>query len=103
VIDFVEHADGSFTYYGATGDFLLAGLGRNAIDVYSVTLPPPSQALVNAGQPAPDPAPVEPPSDGSTAPPLPATGINGAPILAAMRGLSLLGYGTDRRRRLEGR
>lgn len=98
-----ENADGSFTYYGATGDFILAGLGRNAIDVYSVTLPPPSQALVDAGQPAPDPAPFDPPSDGTTTPPMPATGINGTPMLAALLGLSLLGYGYDRRRQLGGR
>ncbi|HYH58468.1 MAG TPA: hypothetical protein VD790_04535 [Thermoleophilaceae bacterium] len=36
-----ENDDGSFTYWGATGDFLLGDGGRNAIDVYKVTLPPP--------------------------------------------------------------
>ena len=36
-----ENEDGSFTYYGATGDFILGNTGRNAIDVYSVTLPAP--------------------------------------------------------------
>jgi Ca2+-binding RTX toxin-like protein len=34
-------ADATYTYHGATGDFALSGLGRNAIDVYKVTLPPP--------------------------------------------------------------
>ena len=36
-----QNADGSFTYYGATGDFNLAERGRNTIDVWKVTLPPP--------------------------------------------------------------
>jgi hypothetical protein len=33
--------DDKFVYYGATGDFNLGGAGRNAIDVYKVTLPAP--------------------------------------------------------------
>ncbi len=33
--------NGTFTYYGATGDFSLGEAGRNTIDVYSVTLPAP--------------------------------------------------------------
>ena len=33
--------DGTYTYLGAAGDFLLSGSGRSAIDVYRVTLPPP--------------------------------------------------------------
>ena len=36
-----RNANGSFTYYGATGDFNLAERGRNTIDVWRVTLPPP--------------------------------------------------------------
>ncbi|CAN5745124.1 hypothetical protein BH24ACT25_BH24ACT25_00440 [soil metagenome] len=36
-----RRANGDFTYYGATGDFNLGESGRNAIDVYKVTLPPP--------------------------------------------------------------
>jgi hypothetical protein len=35
-----QNADGTFTYDGATGDFSLGEAGRNAIDVYRVTLPP---------------------------------------------------------------
>ena len=35
-----ENPDGTFTYWGATGDFNISGQGRNAIDVYKVTLPP---------------------------------------------------------------
>ncbi len=31
--------DGTFTYWGATGDFNLGESGHNAIDVYRVTLP----------------------------------------------------------------
>ena len=38
----VDHnADGSYTYYGAAGDFALSGAGRNAIDIWKVTLAPP--------------------------------------------------------------
>ncbi len=33
--------DGTFTYYGATGDGILPGSGRGAVDVYKVTLPAP--------------------------------------------------------------
>ena len=36
-----QNEDGSFTYWGATGDFALGEAGRNAVDVYKVTLPPP--------------------------------------------------------------
>ncbi len=36
-----ENADGTFTYWGATGDFALGISGRSAIDVYEVTLPAP--------------------------------------------------------------
>jgi hypothetical protein len=36
-----ENADGTFTYWGATGDFFLGSAGRSAIDVYEVTLPAP--------------------------------------------------------------
>ena len=35
------NSDGSFTYWGATGDFALGDAGRNAIDIYKVTLPAP--------------------------------------------------------------
>lgn len=35
------NADGTFTYWGATGDFNLGVAGRSAIDVYEVTLPAP--------------------------------------------------------------
>jgi len=36
-----RNPDGTFTYWGATGDFNLGAAGRNAIDVYKVTLPAP--------------------------------------------------------------
>ena len=36
-----RNRDGSFNYYGATGDFNLGAGGRNAIDVYKVRLPGP--------------------------------------------------------------
>ena len=58
-----ENADGSFTYFGATGDFLL-GAGRNAIDVYKVTLPAPQKSDGPFGQ-----APQFPKGDNRLAPP----------------------------------
>jgi hypothetical protein len=36
-----DNADGTFTYYGATGDGIVGDAGRNAMDVYKVTLPAP--------------------------------------------------------------
>jgi hypothetical protein len=36
-----QNKNGTFTYYGATGDFSLGEAGRNTIDVYKVTLPAP--------------------------------------------------------------
>jgi hypothetical protein len=36
-----ENADGTHTYWGATGDFFLGTAGRSAVDVYEVTLPAP--------------------------------------------------------------
>jgi hypothetical protein len=35
------NTDGSFTYWGATGDFSLGEAGRNTIDIYRVRLPAP--------------------------------------------------------------
>jgi hypothetical protein len=45
-----ENQDGTFTYWGATGDGILPGTGRSAVDVYKVTLPPPP---IPAGGPKP--------------------------------------------------
>ena len=36
-----RNASGSFTYWGATGDFAIGEGGRNAVDIYKVTLPAP--------------------------------------------------------------
>ena len=36
-----KNYNGTFTYWGATGDFNIGQAGRNAIDVYKVTLPRP--------------------------------------------------------------
>ena len=36
-----RNADGTFTYWGATGDFQIGGQGRSAMDIYKVTLPGP--------------------------------------------------------------
>jgi hypothetical protein len=38
-----NNGDGTFTYWGATGDFSLGTAGRNAMDVWKVTLPAPEQ------------------------------------------------------------
>ena len=40
-----KNGDGTFTYWGATGDFGLGTAGRNAIDIWKVTLPPPPRPL----------------------------------------------------------
>jgi hypothetical protein len=47
-----RNADGSSTYWGATGDFALSGTGRNAIDIYKVTLPAAPQEDVPSPLPA---------------------------------------------------
>jgi hypothetical protein len=36
-----DNDDGTFTYYGATGDGIVGDAGRNGMDVYRVTLPAP--------------------------------------------------------------
>ena len=41
VFDWKQNPDGSYTYWGATGDFNLGAAGRSAIDVYEATLPAP--------------------------------------------------------------
>jgi hypothetical protein len=46
-----QNRDGSYTYWGATGDFALSGTGRNAIDIYKVTLPAPPPAPRVPGTP----------------------------------------------------
>jgi hypothetical protein len=46
-----DNGDGTFTYYGASADFALTGRGRNAIDIYKVTLPaPPGAATAKGGK-----------------------------------------------------
>jgi hypothetical protein len=52
-----QNADGSFTYWGATGDFNLGEAGRNAIDIWKVTLPP---APVSSAAPLPPDSPPPP-------------------------------------------
>jgi len=41
-----QNRNGTFTYWGATGDFSLGESGRDTIDVYKVTLPAPPKPLV---------------------------------------------------------
>ena len=43
-----QNADGTWTYFGATGDGILPGTGRSAIDVYKVTLPAPPKPAGDA-------------------------------------------------------
>jgi hypothetical protein len=48
-----KNADGTFTYYGATGDFRLTEGGRDAIDLFKVTLPAPPEPRIDAASVAP--------------------------------------------------
>ena len=48
-----ENTDGTFTYWGATGDFLLGDAGRNAVDIYQVTLTAPPKPRTESGKPPP--------------------------------------------------
>lgn len=92
-----ENPDGTFTYWGATGDFQLAnvGPGRNAVDIYRVTLPPPPQPLVEQ-PPAPPPAAPPPPPPPPLPAPLPTTGGGVALAAAAVLAAGLV---ANRRRR----
>ena len=45
-----RNPDGTFTYWGATGDGILPGTGRSTIDVYKVTLPAPPKPLPQEGE-----------------------------------------------------
>jgi hypothetical protein len=81
-----QNPDCTFTYFGATGDFNLATAGRNAIDVYKVTLPPPPNVSCTPaptppmpGAPPPPPPPPPPPAPrGPAASPCTINGTNGA-------------------------
>ena len=60
-----ENEDGTWTYWGATGDFFLGAAGRSSVDVYKVTMDPPAQFASgeladNPAQPLPPPAPTPP-------------------------------------------
>jgi hypothetical protein len=46
-----QNKDGTFTYWGATGDFAAGDGGRNAIDIYKVTLPAPPKPRTATGEP----------------------------------------------------
>ena len=50
-----RNQDGTFTYWGATGDGILPGTGRSAIDVWKVTLPPPPEPAGGAQPGTPEP------------------------------------------------
>jgi uncharacterized repeat protein (TIGR01451 family) len=53
VFKFDKNSDGTFTYYGATGDFNIGAAGRNAIDIWKVTLPAPRQFAPEPAEPEP--------------------------------------------------
>ncbi len=87
-----RNADGTFTYYGATGDGVVGDAGRNGIDIYKVTLPAPPAPAARVRKS--EPRPTTPPTGGpaGTAGP----GCPGSALLAAEaagrgagRGLSL--------------
>jgi len=44
-----RNSNGTYTYWGATGDFNLGAAGRSAIDIYKVTLPAPPRPLGGGG------------------------------------------------------
>jgi hypothetical protein len=44
-----NNGDGTYTYWGATGDFTISH-GRNAIDIYKVTLPAPPRPFGQGGE-----------------------------------------------------
>jgi hypothetical protein len=49
VFKMTRNSNGTYTYWGATGDFNLGTAGRNAIDIYKVTLPAPPKPLGRGG------------------------------------------------------
>ena len=97
IFHYEDNGDGTWTYYGATGDFMLAGYGRNAIDVYKVTLPAPAQQFVDAGQEPPAPPPAPTPDEGAGAPDdgagMPATGggATTTSLMLLLAGLAVIG------------
>jgi hypothetical protein len=57
-----ENANCTFTYWGATGDFNIGAAGRNAIDIYKVTLPAPPNHICAQPTNPPPPPPLPPPA-----------------------------------------
>ncbi|MGH2838997.1 MAG: hypothetical protein ACRDJY_11715, partial [Thermoleophilaceae bacterium] len=76
-----SNPDGTFTYWGATGDFALGDAGRNAIDIYKVTLPAPPKPRTESGEPLPGTP---------TFPRPPAAGQPGAPACASAAGFEFI-------------
>jgi len=88
-----ENKDGTFTYWGATGDFALGDAGRNAIDVYKVTMPAPPQPRTESGEPPPG-TPTFPVSDTRGVP----VGTD-PPACASTAGFEAVGAEPRRKRR----
>ena len=94
-----RNADGTSTYYGATGDGVVGDAGRNGIDIYKVTLPPapvpPNRVPPANAPPGTNPnAPITPGLPGPSDPTTPdpgcaiASGFTTAAIAPQGRGLS---------------
>jgi hypothetical protein len=60
-----QNPDGSTTYWGAAGDFNLGEAGRNAIDIFKVTLPPAPRALPPGSSGEQPPTPSNPAAPGA--------------------------------------
>ena len=62
-----ENSDGTFTYWGAAADFAIGDAGRNAIEVYKVTMPAPPKPRTESGEPLPGTPSFPSGSDGDSA------------------------------------
>ena len=87
-----ENEDGSFTYWGAAADFALADGGRNAIDIYKVTLPAPPKPRFDTPPAGAPPGSAGPPNSQGVAPGTPTFPVSeergqeiGAPTPACAR------------------
>ena len=92
-----ENPDGTFTYWGAASDFNLGESGRNAIDIYKVTLPAPPAPADGPGV-LPQRVRGQTVRDPLTGEPVVATSSAGAPGCVAPRSFSAASVTTSGRR-----
>jgi hypothetical protein len=99
-----QNPDGSFTYWGATGDFNLGEAGRDAIDVYKLTLPPAPLSSPNPLPPDSPPPPSSPPGGSAGEPPggTPPPGTGGIPDFGDPGPCGIVVRGTNRAEPLVG-